>query len=172
MSSWLNKQFGLAIEDSQLKLICKGKIWSAGTEQLRQRTRNKLQESGAFLLGKEEDNGVKRILEFIFYDDIDPHALDSGIVHFSGNKLPKLWEICRARGYGIVADVHVHPRAYYQSASDQADPVIPRQGHLAIIIPDFACRATVPGGIGLYEYKGNGSWVTHTHKGLSFFKLD
>lgn len=172
MNSWLNKLFGLAITSSQPKLICNSDIWSEGIAELKRRTRRGMQESGAFLLGKEEDNSVKRILEFIFYDDIDPHALDTGIVRFAGNKLPKLWEICRARGYGIVADVHVHPGAYYQSASDQADPVMPREGHLAIIIPDYACRFTTPGGIGLYEYKGNGSWVTHTPKGSSFFKLD
>lgn len=172
MSSWWNKLFGLVITNSQPKLICKSEIWPAGVAELKKRTRNQRQESGAFLLGKEEANGTKRIMEFVFYDDIDPHALDSGIVHFAGNKLPKLWEICRARGYGIVADVHVHPGAYYQSSSDQADPVMPRAGHFAIIIPDYACRVTTPGGIGLYEYKGNGSWLTHTNKGTSFFKLD
>lgn len=171
MISWLNKLFGWVIDRKQARIVCSSNTWFAGAEELRKRTLNGRQESGAFLLGRDE-GGTKRILEFVFYDDIDPNALKSGIVHFSGNKFTKLWEICRARGYGVVADVHVHPAGYQQSPSDQADPVIPRQGHLAIIIPDFACREIKPGGIGLYEYLGNGYWSTHTHEGRGFFRLD
>lgn len=139
--------------------------------ELQRRTMNGTRESGAFLLGQEA-NGTKRIVDFVFYDDIDPHSLDTGIVHFAGNKLPKLWELCRARGYGIVADVHVHPGGYGQSDSDQADPVMPRAGHFAFIIPHFARRETLPGSIGLYEYLGNGDWQDHSAEGSSFFRIE
>jgi hypothetical protein len=108
----------------------------------------------------------------VYYDDIDPHALDTGIVRFAGNKLPKLWEHCRKRGYGVVADVHVHPGGYGQSGSDRADPVMPRAGHIAIIIPHFACGDTRPGGIGIYEFLGKGKWQNRTAKGLSFFRIE
>lgn len=170
MISWLNRLFGWAL-GGRPRVVCAIKTWSAGVEELRRRTMGGCRESGAFLLGRKE-GGATRILEFVYYDDIDPNALQSGIVHFAGNKLPKLWEICRARGYGVVADVHVHPGGYQQSVSDQADPVIPRAGHFAIIIPHFACRDTKPGGIGLYEYHGNGSWSTHTQQGRAFLTLD
>jgi hypothetical protein len=72
----------------------------------------------------------------------------------------------------VVADVHVHPGGYGQSASDQADPVMPRAGHIAMIIPDFARRQTSPGGIGLYEYLGNGAWRDHSAEGKAFFRLE
>jgi hypothetical protein len=154
-----------------LRLVCEAGIWHAGVAELRRRTNGELNESGAFLLGRS-DYGTRRILDFIYYDDIDPDALREGLVHFNGSRFSKLWEICRARGYGVVADVHVHPGACHQSPSDKANPVIPRAGHLAIIIPNFASRQTQPGGIGLYEYCGNAVWKTHTQLGRDFFALD
>jgi hypothetical protein len=127
-------------------------------------------ESGAFLLGQPVGD-LKQVLEFVFYDDIDPHSLDSGIVHFAGNRLPLLWEHCRARGFGVVADVHVHPCSHHQSRSDRDNPVMPRAGHIAIIIPDFAAKATEPGQIGLYEYCGDGRWRDHSNRGSELFLL-
>ena len=169
MRSLLSKLFGWLL-GHKLRISCDAAVWAAGARELERRTLNGTRESGAFLLGTDQD-GYRRIVEFVFYDDIDPHALDTGIVHFHGNKLPKLWEHCRSRGYGVIADVHVHPGGYGQSASDQADPVMPQAGHLAFIIPHFARRETRPGGIGMYEYLGNSAWYDHTAKGASFFGL-
>ena len=170
MRSLLNRQSGWPLGPKP-RISCNARVWADGVRELNQRTLNGLRESGAFLLGPElEDH--RRILEFVFYDDIDPQALDTGLVHLHGNKLPKLWAHCRSRGYGVIADVHVHPGRYGQSVSDRANPVIPKAGHLAFIIPDFAQRQIVPGGIGIYEYLGNGEWADHTPEGLSFFLLD
>jgi hypothetical protein len=152
------------------RVVCDPRIWAAGVRELRERTLNGRRESGAFLLGRDEGDR-KRIVEFVFYDDIDPRSLDTGIVHFAGNKLPVLWEHCRKRGYGVVADVHVHPASYGQSGSGRADPVMPRAGHIAMIIPDFARRQTSPGSIGLYEYLGNGAWRDHSASGESVLPL-
>jgi hypothetical protein len=170
MRFFLSRLFGWLL-GRKPRIVCDPQIWAAGVSELRLRTLNGRRESGAFLLG-HDDEGRKRIVEFVFYDDVDPHALDTGIVHFAGNKLPRLWEHCRSRGYGVVADVHLHPGGYGQSASDQADPVMPRAGHIAMIIPDFARRQTSPGGIGLYEYLGNGAWCDHSGKGKAFFRLE
>ena len=170
MRSFLSTLLGW-LRGGRPKLSCDARLWQAGVRELASRTRNARRESGAFLLGHDERSGTKRILEFVYYDDIDPHALDTGIVHFSGTKLPLLWEHCRRRGYGVVADVHVHPGSYGQSASDQADPVMPRAGHIALIIPDYARRGVNPGDIGLYEYCGNGVWVDHSRAGRRFFEL-
>jgi hypothetical protein len=167
---WLLSRLARWIAGSP-RIVCDAKVWRAGVKELHRRTLNGRRESGAFLLGRNV-NGVQRILEFVFYDDIDPHALDTGIVHFAGNRLQKLWEHCRMRGYGVVADVHVHPGGYGQSESDQANPVIPRAGHIALIIPDFASRATEPREIGLYEYCGEGVWREHTRRGAKFFRLE
>jgi hypothetical protein len=169
MRSFLSKLFGW-LRTLEPRITCDPAVWATGVRELERRTLNGRRESGAFLLGHDND-GRKRIVEFVFYDDIDPHSLDTGIVHFAGNKLPKLWEHCRNRGYGVVADVHVHPGGYGQSASDQADPVMPRSGHLAFIIPHFARRETQPGGIGIYEFLGDSRWQDHTAKGASFFRL-
>ena len=169
MRSLLSRLFGWLL-GRRPRISCDPAVWAAGVDELARRTRSSTRESGAFLLGLDQ-NGHRRILEFVFYDDIDPHALDTGIVHFHGNRLPKLWEHCRSRGYGVIADVHVHPGGYGQSESDQADPVMPQAGHLAFIIPHFARRQTRPGGIGMYEYLGNGSWQDHSRKAASFFQL-
>lgn len=170
MRLWLNRLAGWLLRN-QPQLKCDPAIWVAGVEELRQRTLDGRRESGAFLLGCEEGSH-KRILEFVFYDDVDPHALDSGIVHITSQCLSRLWAICRSRGYGVVADVHVHPGGYQQSASDQANPVMLRAGHYALIIPHFARRETRPGGIGMYEFLGNGQWRTHTASGFHFFSLE
>jgi len=170
MNSLLSKLIGRR-PSKQPKLKCSAEVWRDGVAELRVRTLSGMRESGAFLLGIEE-GPAKRVLDFVFYDDIDPNALSTGIVHFDGTKFPRLWEHCRRLGYGVVADVHVHPGSYFQSASDMANPVMPRAGHFAMIIPDFAARQTLPGGIGMYEYCGNGRWTTHTSQGADFFLLD
>jgi hypothetical protein len=170
MRSFLNKLFGWLLAPKP-RIICNSATWVSGVRELEKRTLNGRRESGAFLLGLDRGR-QKEIIEFVYYDDIDPHALDTGIVKFAGNRLPKLWELCRSRGYGVVADVHVHPAGYGQSSSDRADPVMPRAEHLAIIIPDFARREIRPGGIGIYEYLGKDEWQDHSAKGKSFFRLD
>ncbi len=171
MPSCLSKLFGW-LGARRPNLVCAEDIWAMGVRELERRTRGGRRESGAFLLGDSPAGGSRRILEFVFYDDIDPNALDSGIVKFAGARLSDLWEICRQRGYGVVADVHVHPFGYRQSDSDRADPVIPRAGHIAVIIPNFARGETRPGGIGIYEYLGNGRWRDRTTMGRRFFRVE
>ena len=168
MSWFPSRLFGWLL--ARPNLVCDPEVWAAGVHELERRTLNGSRESGAFLLGKDVDSR-KYILEFAFYDDIDPHALDTGIVKFAGHCFPKLWALCRKRGYSVVADVHLHPAGYGQSPSDQENPVIPRAGHIAIIIPHFGRRATEPGGIGIYEYLGNNRWADRTKKGSRFFAV-
>ena len=154
------------------RLRCTRGRWRAGVTELARRTLGGRRESGAYLLGVELPGGGKRILEFVYYDDIDPQALEAGIVTIRQTALPRLWAHCRARGYGVVADIHVHPGSCQQSSSDQANPVMPRAGHLAMILPDFAQGRTEPGGIGLYEFLGAGRWADHSAAGSRFLKLE
>ncbi len=163
MRSFLNRLFGWLLGPPEPRIVCDEAAWLAGAAELKRRTLGGRRESGAFLIGEAPTNGPKVIRAFVYYDDIDPHSLDSGIVHFNGNKLPILWEICRERRCRVIADVHVHPGHYGQSRSDQADPVMPRAGHVAFILPDFAAGLVIPGGIGQYEYMGNGKWIDHSH---------
>jgi hypothetical protein len=54
------------------------KIWEEMIIELKLRGGGK-RESGAFLLGPV---GGKAITEYICYDDLDPHSLDTGIIEF------------------------------------------------------------------------------------------
>jgi hypothetical protein len=137
------------------ELLCDANVWAKGVAELRRRTHGR-RESGAFLLGSHDK--VRRIEEFVFYDDIDPHALETGIVEIDGRKLGALWAHCRSTGRKVVADVHVHPGGFGQSASDQANPIMAEVGHVAFILPHFAAGPATPGTIGLYEYLGARRW--------------
>ena len=136
-------------------LVCSETVWDTGVIELCRRTHGR-RESGAFLLGQK---GKRRTIEeFVYYDDIDPDALRHGIVEHDGRRLGALWAHCRASERSVVADIHVHPRGYGQSATDRANPMIAELGHMAIILPNFARGSNLPGEIGVYEYLGNKQW--------------
>ena len=71
------------------EIVCSGPVWDAGVAELRRRTLNGRRESGAFLLGGKTGRAktLRRIEEFVFYDDVDPEALSTGIVVIDGRKL-------------------------------------------------------------------------------------
>ena len=137
------------------ELVCAAPLWRAGVGELRRRTKGR-REAGAFLLGRKAERRV--IEEFVFYDDLDPEALASGIVEIDGRRLGSLWAHCRETKREVVADVHVHPYGYGQSSSDQANPIIAEREHIAIILPDFAAGPNVPGRIGVHQYLGGKRW--------------
>jgi hypothetical protein len=141
------------------EVSCSWLLWQRLTAKLRERGRDATRESGAFLLGYRND-GRARIIDFILYDDLDPHALDTAIVRFDGRYFGALWDICKCRGLSVVADVHVHPGGCGQSASDQDHPMISRAGHVAFILPDFARPPVRPESVGMYRYLGDKRWHT------------
>lgn len=151
------------------RLVCGEGLWRKGTLELHRRTGERI-EAGAFLLGKVE-GATKRITKILFYDDIDPTCFQNGIVEFDGKNFGEVWKICREEGLEVVADVHVHPGGYWQSSSDQNNPMIPKAGHLALILPNFAKGNPRPGGIGMYEFLGSMKWKNHTPGGGKFFYL-
>lgn len=142
------------------KLSCSWFLWWRLIRRLRERGRGETRESGAFLLGVAPESGPARITDFVLYDDLDPHSLDTGIVRFDGKYFGKLWAMCRERGVTVVADVHVHPGGSGQSASDRAHPMVSQAGHLALILPDFARPPILRERIGIYRYLGGGDWHT------------
>jgi hypothetical protein len=139
------------------KLSCSWLLWRGLLTGLRQRGRHYSRESGAFLLGRRSGNRV-RILQFVLYDDLDPHCLDTGIVRFDGRHFGKLWDLCKRRDLTVVADVHTHPGCSGQSDSDRAHPMISRAGHLALIMPRFAAPPIRLCEIGIYRYEGAKQW--------------
>ena len=150
------------------ELLCNAHVWRAGVSELRRRAAGR-RESGAFLLG--ENGKTRRIEEFVYYDDIDPSALETGIVEIDGRRLGDLWSHCRKTGRSVVADVHVHPDGFAQSESDQANPIMAEMGHIAVILPQFATRATAPGAIGVYEYRGARQWRDRSFENPSPFHV-
>ena len=138
------------------ELSCSWFLWHRLLSQLRERGRN-IRESGAFLLGARS-NGRCRIVDFVLYDDLDPHCLDTGIIRFDGRYFGTLWEQCRERGLTVIADVHTHPGTSLQSDSDRTYPMIARAGHLAIILPRFARSPIFRAEIGIYRYQGGKHW--------------
>ncbi len=125
-------------------------------------------ESGAFLLGRRQGS-LASVTDFIPYDDIDPHSLDTGIIQLEGESLGSLWDICSERGVEVLADVHTHPRGSRQSLSDQENPMIATRGHVALIIPNFARSAIDLKGVGHYRYRGSKKWERLTSPRLHFF---
>jgi hypothetical protein len=144
----------------QHELSCSWFLWRRLTARLRERGRREGRESGAFLLGYTDTSGAARILDFVLYDDLDPHSLDTGIVRFDGKYFGRLWAICRERGLTIVADVHVHPGDSGQSSSDRTYPMVSQAGHIALILPHFARKPIPHDEIGIYRYLGGGAWQT------------
>lgn len=155
----------------QHRLACSYLLWRRLLRALRERGNGATRESGAFLLGGRED-GRARISDFVLYDDLDPHCLDTGIVRFDGRYYDDLWQICRDRGMSVVADVHVHPAGSYQSGSDRENPMISCVGHVALIIPDFAAPSVRRSRVGIYEYQGGKAWLTiPTGERTAFFHV-
>ena len=137
------------------ELSCSWRRWRALLAGLRARGRGD-RESGAFLLGMPGD--AARVSSFVLYDDLDPHCLDTGIVRFDGRYLGALWDRCRREGVEVIADVHTHPLGVGQSLVDQANPMIARAGHLALIVPDFARSHVGAAEVGIYRYLGSKCW--------------
>jgi hypothetical protein len=140
------------------ELSCSWFLWRRLLARLRERGRNRSRESGAFLLGRRQD-GRARIVDFVLYDDLDPHCLDSGIVRFDGRYFSELWALCKTRGLTVVADIHVHPDGSGQSDSDRTHPMISRAGHIALILPRFADAPQPRRDIGLCRYEGAKRWT-------------
>lgn len=137
------------------ELSCSWQQWRELLAGLRARGRG-VRESGAFLLGMP--GTAARVSTFVLYDDLDPNCLDTGIVRFDGRYLGGLWDRCRREGLEVIADVHTHPLGVGQSLVDQANPMIARAGHVALIVPDFARSYVGVAEVGIYRYLGGKRW--------------
>ena len=95
------------------------------------------------------------------YDDLDPHAYDTGVCVLRAAAFGRLWDRCTEMSLAVVADAHVHPRGAWQSLSDRDNPMIARPGHLALILPLMARPPVRRWSVGLYEYLGDHRWRSH-----------
>lgn len=143
------------------RINCSRRKWRWILGELERRGGNR-HEAGVFLLGIERGKR-KEVTDAVFYDDLDPEAYSTGVCVLRGESFAKLWEMCRERKLTVVADVHTHPGAAYQSESDRTNPMVARAGHVAIIVPNFAAMPCRADQLGVYEYRGNHEWSTRTH---------
>ncbi|MDN8617975.1 Mov34/MPN/PAD-1 family protein [Variovorax ginsengisoli] len=120
-----------------------------------------VRESGAFLLGHKTDAG-RVVLRFVPYEQLQPDALRNDYVSLKAASFAKLWEVCRAEGMTVVADVHTHPFGPGQSRSDRANPMVALKEHIALIVPRFAKGNPRPRDLGLYVYEGNHQWASYS----------
>jgi hypothetical protein len=115
-------------------------------------------ESGAFLLGQRQGN--RRIVQTrVFYDDLDPKAYSTGVCVLYADAFEGLWGHCRAHGLQVLADIHTHLGAARQSEADRCNPMVARQGHLALIVERSASAPVWRHRIGLYRYEGAHRWT-------------
>ncbi len=135
-------------------------LWGSLIAHLREQGAG-VRESGAFLLGNKTDAG-RVISDFLPYEQLQPDALHDDFVALTAASFAKLWEVCRARGVTVVADVHTHRNGPGQSRSDRANPMVALKGHIALIVPRFARGTVRPRDLGLYVYEGNHQWASHS----------
>lgn len=125
-----------------------------------------VRESGAFLLGSKEDPRP-RVREIIYFDDLDEDAL-TGAIHLHAYAFARLWRICRQGNMRVLADVHTHPSAWVQQSTiDQANPMVAREGHLGLIVPEFARGSRSARAVGFHIYRGESGWDSHYGTGAS-----
>lgn len=150
------------------RLSCTRTQWRQIVADLERRGAH-VHEAGAFLLGVDR-GGRKEVRAVVFYDDLDLRAYASGVCVLYGDAFSTLWAHCRETGLTVVADVHTHPGAGIQSESDQTNPMVAREGHIAIIVPDFATWPIKQSRLGIYEYRGQHEWTDCSPaRGGSFF---
>jgi proteasome lid subunit RPN8/RPN11 len=125
-------------------------------------------EAGAFLLGTREGD-VRDVRNVVFYDDLDPDAYRSGVCILHAPAFAALWSTCRARGLTVVGDVHTHPGGAFQSEADRTNPMVAREGHVAIIVPNYAAGRPAKARLGIFEYRGDHVWTDHSGAGARRF---
>ena len=142
------------------RLTCPTNFWRETIGELERRGQRK-HETGAFLLGIVR-NGRREITSSVFYDDLEAEAYSTGVCVLHGNAFAKLWAHCREQGLTVVADVHTHPGAGFQSDADRTNPMVARAGHIAIILPNFARWPICEDQMGIYEYRGQHEWLNRS----------
>ena len=144
------------------RLNCPSCLWQQAMSELHRRSEGR-HESGVFILGGEQ-GGRLQAQSLIYYDELDPKAYASGVCILKANAFSKLWEKCREERLSVVADIHTHPGAAFQSEADRTNPMVARAGHIAIIIPNFAAPPVQYDRLGVFEYQGEHRWINRSRR--------
>ena len=134
-------------------------LWQKMIQELGRRSLGGSRETGVFLLSPAEES-TRRVVRAAYFDDLDPECL-VGNIHIRASGFSKLWDLCDAERLRVIADIHTHPCTWVaQSPTDRANPMIARQGHLALIVPYFGTRPVQAREVGVHEYRGDGGWAS------------
>ena len=138
--------------------ICRG-LWQDVVEELGRRSLGGSREAGVFLLAST-DVGPHRVVKAVYFDDLDPGCL-VGSIHIRALGFSRLWELCDREGLRVIADIHTHPgNSVSQSSTDRANPMIAREGHIALIVPHYGTRPVQTREVGVHEYRGERGWAS------------
>ena len=114
----------------------------------------------AFFLLAGPGEGIPKVVRSAYFDDLDPKCL-VGNIHIRASGFSKLWDLCDVENLRVVADIHTHPgTSVAQSSIDQANPMIAREGHLALIVPHYGTRPVQASEVGVHEYRGDRGWAS------------
>ena len=134
-------------------------LWQEMVQELGRRSLGGSREAGVFLLSPSEES-PRRVVRAAYFDDLDPECL-VGNIHIRASGFSKLWDLCDTERLRVIADIHTHPCAWVaQSPTDRANPMIAREGHLALIVPHYGTRPVQAREVGVHEYRGDRGWAS------------
>ncbi len=143
------------------------KLWGELCLELSTRGQGR-RESGAFLLTPKVGDG-RTVTSIVYLDDLDPRCLVGGI-HFDGMAYRLLHNEAQTRSSRVIADVHTHPSSFVnQSDIDQENPMVPRAGHISLIVPNYATPPISLRHVGVHEYLGNAGWHSRLGRDVTKF---
>lgn len=142
------------------RISCPKHLWRSIVAELDRRGERK-HEAGMFLLGVDVA-GRREVREAVYYEELDSQAYATGVCVLHGDAFAKLWALCREKKLTVVADIHTHGGAGFQSESDIANPMVARAGHVAMIVPNFARWPINAREFGVYEYVGDHEWLNRS----------
>ena len=134
-------------------------LWQEIVQELGHRGLGGRREAGVFLLAPVKE-GARRVVRPAYFDDLDPECL-VGNIHIRASGFSKLWDLCDAERLRVIADIHTHPStSVAQSSTDRANPMIAREGYLALIVPHYGTRSVQAREVGVHEYRGDRGWAS------------
>ena len=134
-------------------------LWQEMMQELGRRSLGGSRETGVFLLSPAEER-ARRVVRAAYFDDLDPECL-VGNIHIRASGFSRLWDLCDAERLRVISDIHTHPCALVaQSPTDRANPIIAREGHLALIVPHYGTRPVQAREVGVHEYRGDRGWAS------------
>ena len=134
-------------------------LWREMVEELGRRSRGGTREAGVFLLAPAEEE-ARRVARVAYFDDLDPECL-VGNIHIRASGFSRLWDLCDSESLRVIADIHTHPgSSVAQSCTDRTNPMIAREGHIALIVPHYGTRPVQAREVGVHEYRGDHGWAS------------